>query len=131
MSIINRSYITSLLRPGLHAVFGNYNIYPDLWKEFYSQHTSDKAVEYEIEIQGLPLAQLKPDGAPVAMGDMKQVYESSYVNNFYGIGFQITRAAIEDNLYKDQFPQQALNLRNSLATVKNTYGTFFINNAFN
>jgi hypothetical protein len=131
MAIINRSYITSLLRPGLHAVFGDFETYPDLWKEIYSQHTSDKAVEYEIELQGLPLAQLKPDGAPVAMGQMNQVYETQYINSFYGIGFQITRAAIEDNLYKDQFPQQALNLRNSLSTVKNTNGAYLFNNAFN
>lgn len=131
MATINRSYISSLLRPGLHAVFGNYDIYPDLWKDIYSQHTSDKAVEYEMEMQGLGLAQLKADGAPVALGEMKQVFETQYQNNFYGIGFVITRAAIEDNLYKDQFPQQALNLRNSLATVKNVNGAALFNNAFN
>ena len=131
MAIINRGYITSLLRPGIHAVFGNWDVYPDLWKEIYSQHTSDKAVEYEIEIQGLGLAELKADGAPVAMGTMNQVYESSYINASYGIGFQITRNAIEDNLYKEQFPQQAMNLRNSLSTVKNTNGAFLFNNAFN
>lgn len=131
MATINRGYIESLLRPGLHAVFGNYEVYPDLWKEIYSQHTSDKAVEYEVEIRGLGLAQLKPDGAPVFMGDMGQQWESQYVNNFYGIGFQITRATIEDNLYKEQFPQQAMNLRNSLSTVKNTNGAYIFNNAFN
>jgi hypothetical protein len=131
MATINRSYIQSLLRPGLYSVFGNYDVYPDLWKEIYSQHVSDKAVEYIVEIQGLGLAQLKPEGNPVALSDMKQFQESSFVNQTYGIGFVITREALRDNQYPDQFPQQALNLRNSLSTVKNTNGAAVFNNAFN
>jgi hypothetical protein len=129
--IINRSYITSLLRPGAHAIFANYNIYPEQWKEIYSQHISDKAVEYEIQTKELGIAQIRPEGSPTAMDDMREVFTSSYVNTAYGIGFQITRFAIEDNLYKDQFPQQMQNLRNSLATIKNVNGAYLFNNAFN
>jgi hypothetical protein len=130
MALINRSNIPTLLRPGLAAVFGDYNIYPALWKDIYSQHRSDKAVEYEMEMQGLPLAQIKADGSPVASGSMQQAYETSYVNQYYGISFQITRAAIMDNLYQSEFPQQAMQLRNSLDTLKNVNGAYIFNNAF-
>lgn len=130
MALINRSNIPTLLRPGLAAVFGDYNIYPALWKNVYSQHRSDKAVEYEMEMQGLPLAQIKADGSPVASGSMQQAYETSYVNQYYGISFQITRAAIMDNLYQSEFPQQAMQLRNSLDTLKNVNGAYIFNNAF-
>lgn len=130
MAIINRSNIPSLLRPGLHQVFGDYNVYPALWKDIYSVHRSDKAVEYELEVQGLPLGQIKADGSPVASGDMRQAYETSYVAQYYGISFQITRAAIMDNQYQSQFPQQALQLRNSLDTLKNINGAYLFNNAF-
>jgi len=130
MALINRSNIPTLLRPGLAAVFGDYNVYPALWKDIYSQHRSDKAVEYEMEMQGLPLAQIKADGSPVAMGSMQQAYETSYVNQYYGIAFQITRAAIMDNMYQSEFPQQALQLRNSLDTLKNINGAAIFNNAF-
>jgi hypothetical protein len=130
MALINRSNIPTLLRPGLAAVFGDYNVYPGLWKEIYSQHRSDKAVEYEMEMQGLPLAQIKADGSPVASATMQQAYETSYVNQYYGISFQITRAAIMDNLYQSEFPQQAMQLRNSLDTLKNVNGAFIFNNAF-
>jgi len=130
MALINRSNIPTLLRPGLISVFGDYNIYPNLWKEIYSQHRSDKAVEYEMEMQGLPLAQPKADGAPVSSGSMQQAYETSYINQYYGISFQITRAAIMDNLYQSEFPQQARQLRNSLDTLKNVNGAFIFNNAF-
>lgn len=128
--LINRSNTPSLLRPGLMTVFGDYNMYPALWKSIYSQHRSDKAVEYDLEMQGLPLAQIKEDGSPVSMGTMQQAYMTSYVNQYYGIGFQITRAAIMDNQYQSEFPQQALQLRNSLDTLKNINATFLFNNAF-
>lgn len=131
MALINTTYITSLLRPGAHAIIGNYNVYPDLWKEIYAEFNSDKAVEYEIEMQGLPIAEKKAQGAPVTMGDMRQVYTTPYIHTVYGIGFQITKEAITDNLYKDQFPQQLMNLRNSLSTLKNTNGAYVFNNALN
>src|SRR5277367_2046943 len=131
MAIINRSNIPALLRPGLHAVFGDYNVYPALWKDIYSIHRSEKSVEYEMEMQGLPLAQLKEDGSPVASGDMRQAYQTSYVSQYYGISFQITRASIMDNQYSSEFPQQARQLRNSLDTLKNINGAFLFNNAFN
>lgn|SRR5574338_46534 len=131
MSTINRSYLTNLLLPGAHAIFANYNIYPDQWKEIYSQHTSEKAVEYEIQTSELGPAQMRPEGAPTAMDDMREIFTSRYNHLAYAIGFVITRFAIEDNLYKDQFPQQMLNLRNSLATVKNVNGAYLFNNAFN
>lgn len=131
MALINRSNIQSLLRPGLKTVFGDYNVFPQLWKDIYSQHQSDKAVEYDMEMQGLPLAQIKADGAPVSSASMNQAYETAYVNQYYGISFQITRAAIMDNLYQAEFPQQALQLRNSLDTLKNINGAFLFNNAFN
>ena len=130
MALINRSNIPTLLRPGLAAVFGDYNVYPALWKEIYSQHRSDKAVEYEMEMQGLPLAELKTDGSPVASASMSQAYQTSYVNQYYGISFQITRATIMDNLYQSEFPQQAMQLRNSLDTLKNVNGAMIFNNAF-
>lgn len=131
MAIINRSNIPTLLRPGLAAVFGDYNIYPALWKDIYSQHRSDKAVEYEMEMQGLPLAQIKADGAPTSTGTMGQAYETSYVNQYYSTGFVITRAAILDNQYQSEFPRQSMQLRNSLDTLKNINAAYIFNNAFN
>jgi hypothetical protein len=114
-----------------NAVFFNLNVYPDLWKEVYTQHKAERAVEYDIELQGLGLASEKPEGAPVSMSQMNELYKTHYITTTYGIGFQITREAIEDNVYKQQFPQQALNLRSSLSTVKNVNGAYLFNNAFN
>ena len=130
MAIITRSNIPSLLRPGLADTFADWMIYPDLWKDIYKIHRSDKATEYDMEMQTLGLAQLKLDGAPVASSSFQQAYQTSYVHQYYGLSFQITRAAIMDNLYKSQFPQQSLQLKNSLQTLKNINAAYLFNNAF-
>jgi hypothetical protein len=129
MALITRSNWPSLLRPGLAAVFADYNIYPDQWKEIYAIHRSDKAVEYELEMKPLGIAQYKADGAPVAQDTMDQRYTSVYQMQYYGISFQITRGAIMDNLYQKDFPQQSIGLRNSLQTLKNINGAYLFNNA--
>jgi len=131
MAIINRSNIKSLLQPMLDVVFFDYDVHPALWKNIYKQYHGDKAVQYEMEMEGLPLGQIKLEGGPVASGSMGQAYETAYVHQYYGISFQITRPAIMDNKYKSDFPQQAMQLRNSLDTLKNVNGAYIFNNAFN
>ena len=131
MALINRDVIPALLRPGADEIFTDQNIFPELWKEIYKQRVARYATEYDYELQGLPLGELKDEGAPGALGDMKQLYSTAYTVYTYSMGFQITMEAIMDNLYEDEFPQQALNLRNSLMTLKNTVGASVFNNADN
>jgi phage major head subunit gpT-like protein len=128
---ITRGNIPSLLRPGLAAVFWNYNVYPHLYKSIYSIIKSDKAAEYDLEMQGLPIASEKDDGGPVTLAEFTQGYTTIYQHKFYAIGYQITRGTIEDNLYEAEFPQQALQLRTSIDTLRNVNGAFIFNNAFN
>ena len=56
---INTTAIRDLLRPGLAAVFGDYPMYPGMWSEIFEKHTSDKAVEIEVEVKLLGLAWLR------------------------------------------------------------------------
>ncbi len=129
--LITRSLIQNLLRPGAHSVFFDYNTYPQLWKNIYKIRKSEMAVEYDYEMRSLPLAQQKADGSPAFIGDFGQGYTTSYVSNYYSIAFQISRAAIKDNLYQAQFPQQATQLRDSLDALKNINSMYVFNNAFN
>jgi hypothetical protein len=43
MAIITLQSIQNLLRPGLAAVFGDYLVYPDQWKEIFTSHVSNEA----------------------------------------------------------------------------------------
>lgn len=128
--MINRSNIVNLLRPGLESVFWNYNRYPDFWKQIYQVKTSKMESEYTQEMQNLGLGTQKEDGAPTTMGTMNQGYQARYFHKFYSLGFPITRGAIEDNLYLNEFPQQGEQLRVSMATLKNINGAHLFNHAF-
>lgn len=128
--VINTTAIQNLLRPGLAAVFGTYNTYPAQWAEIFEKHTSDKAVEIEVEVKLLPIAQLMAEGASVAYGEMGQRYVTNYINKYVALGFIITRQAIKDNLYKSSFPMQAKALKDSLMQKKEVLGASVLNNGF-
>lgn len=127
---INTTAIRDLLRPGLAAVFGDYPMYPGQWSEIFEKHTSDKAVEIEVEVKLLGLAQIKAEGASTAYGEMGQRYVTNYVNRYTSIGFIITRQAIKDNLYQSSFPLQAKALRQSMEQTKEVLGASVLNNGF-
>lgn len=129
--LITRSSIPSLLRPGLADVFADWNIYGDIWKSIYKILRSDKAVEYDLEMQTLGLAQLQVDGAPGFQDTFQQGYQTSYLHNYYSTSFTISRASVLDNMYQAQFPQQSVQLKNSLRTLKNINAMYLFNNAFN
>jgi len=129
--MINTGQIAQLLRPGLKAVFGQYPTYPEQWTEIFKTYQSDKYQEIEVEMKYLGAADIKPEGQPIATDTMGQRIVTNYIHKRVGLSFTITKEAIEDNLYQNQFPQQAVSLRNSLRITKNILGANVLNNAFN
>lgn len=130
MAIISTSNIPNLLRPGLKTVFGDYNVYKDEWSELFQYNTSDKASEWDQEMALLPVASAKDEAASVQYESMGSVYLTVYQHQWAGIGFQMTRSAVEDNLYQDMWPKGAMATRNSLAQYKNILGANVFNLGF-
>lgn len=128
--MINTGQIAQLLRPGLKAVFGNYNTYPEQWTEIYKSQPSDKYQEIEVEMKYLGAADIVAEGAPTPVDSMGQRIVTNYIHRKIAISFSITEEAIQDNQYQSQFPLQAESLRNSLRTTKNQLGANLLNNAF-
>jgi phage major head subunit gpT-like protein len=128
---ISRSDIRSLLEPNLRAVFGMAPMYPAQWSEIFDVYSSEKAVETEVEMKFTGLAQMRPEGSPTAMDSMGQRIVSSYYHRYFSLGFQITRAALVDDLYKTRFPMMAKSLKHSLDQTKEIVGANVINNGFN
>lgn len=128
---INTTQIANLLRPGMAAVFGDYPSYPSQWSEIFETYQSDKAVEIEVEMKFLGLAQLRPEGSPTAIDTMGQRYVTQYQSRYVALSFNITRAAIMDNLYKTKFPMMVKSLKKSMAQTKEILGAGILNNGFN
>jgi hypothetical protein len=127
---INTASIASMLRPGLADIFGDFPTYPAQWKEIFDVHTSDKAVEVDVEIKMLGLAQLRAEGAGTFYDTMGQRFITNYIHQYVSIGFIITRQAIKDNLYKSRFPLQAKALKDSFGQTEEVLGAGILNNGF-
>lgn len=127
---INTADIQNLLRPGLKTVFGNYPMYPAQFREIFTEFQSDKAVEIDVEMKFLGLAQFRAEGASTAMDTMGQRVITNYIHRYVALGFTITRQCMMDNLYKTQFPQYANALRDSLLQFKELNGAAVLNNGF-
>jgi hypothetical protein len=130
MALITTSNLPNLLRPGLNAVFGDYNVYPDEWRELFQYNTSNKASEWDQEMKLTPLASEKGEGESVVFEDMSAMYLTVYNHKWSGIGYIMTRSAIEDNLYQDMWPKGQIATRNSLAQYKNIMGSNIFNFGF-
>jgi hypothetical protein len=128
--VINTTAIANLLRPGLASVFADTEMYPPQWSEIFEKHTSDKSVEIEVEVRLMGLGAIRQEGSPTQFQDMGQMFVTQYVNKYVSAGFVVTRQAIKDNLYKKDFPQQAIALKDSLDQSKEVLGASVLNNGF-
>jgi Mu-like prophage major head subunit gpT len=128
---INTTKIVNLLRPGLHSVFGDYDQYPSQFGEIYRTEPSSMAQEIEVEMRMLGLAQMRPEGAPTAVDNgMGQRNVTTYIHRFVALSFSITKAAMDDNLYKTRFPLMVRALKQSMHQAKEILGASVLNNAF-
>jgi len=127
---INLAAIKDLLLPGLHDIFGDYNEIPAQWSQVFEKAKSDKASERQVEIRLLGLAQLRAEGAPTQYDNgMGQRYVYNYLNRGVGLGFIITRNAIKDNQYKQDFGPNTAALKRSFLQTKEIYAANVLNNA--
>lgn len=127
---INTGQIAQLLRPGLKAMISEMPMYPSQWSEIFQTGYSDKAVEIEVEMKMLGLAQIRAEGAATAMDSMGQRIVTNYFNKTISLGFIITMNAMEDNLYKSRFPMMARALKDSLGQTKEVLGAGVLNSGF-
>ena len=127
---VNLSAIKDLLLPGLRGVEGKYEMIPSQYDKIFTKHDSKMALERTAEMRYLGLAQLKTEGGQTAFDNgagERYVYNQEHVE--IGLGYAITRKAIDDNLYKTQFHPSNLGLIESFQQTKEIYGASILNNA--
>lgn len=125
---INLSQIKDLLLPGLRGVEGKYEMIPSQYDKIFTKHNSKMALERTAEMRYLGLAQLKTEGGQTSYDSgagERFVYNQEH--NELGLGYAITRKAIDDNLYKTQFAPSNLGLIESFHQTKEIYGASVLN----
>lgn len=127
---INLGQIKDLLLPGVRKVEGQYSQIPTQWSKIFEQGKSKMAVERTVDMRYLPLAALKNEGSATTFDNAageRYVYSQAHIE--VGLGYSITRKAIDDNLYKTQFNPSNLGLQNSFKQYKEIQGANILNTA--
>ena len=127
---VNLSAIRDLLLPGLRGVVGKYEQIPSQYDKIFTKHESKMALERTAEMRFLGLAQLKTEGGQTAFDNgagERFIYNQEHSE--IGLGYAITRKAIDDNLYKSQFMPSNLGLIESFQQTKEIYGANVLNTA--
>jgi phage major head subunit gpT-like protein len=127
---VNLSAIKDLLLPGLRGIEGKYEMIPSQYDKIFTKHDSKLALERTAELRFLGLAQLKSEGGQTAFDNgagERYVYNQEHVE--IGLGYAITRKAIDDNIYKTQFHPSNLGLIEAFQQTKEIYGASILNNA--
>jgi hypothetical protein len=127
---VNLAAIKDLLLPGLRGIEGKYEKIPSQYDKVFTKHDSKMALERTAEMRYLGLAQLKTEGGQTAFDSgagERFVYNQEHIE--IGLGYAITRKAIDDNLYKSQFNPSNLGLMDSFAQTKEIYGANVLNTA--
>ena len=127
---VNLSAIKDLLLPGLRGIEGKYEQIPSQYDKIFTKHESRMALERTAEMRFLALAQLKTEGGQTAFDNgagERYVYNQEHTE--IGLGYAITRKAIDDNLYKTQFMPSNLGLIESFQQTKEIYGADILNSA--
>ena len=127
---VNLSAIKDLLLPGLRGVEGKYEQIPSQYDKIFTKHNSKMALERTAEMRFLGYAQLKTEGGQTSFDNgAGERYVYNQEHNEIGLGYAITRKAIDDNLYKTQFAPSNLGLIESFQQTKEIYGANVLNTA--
>lgn len=130
--VINTGSVAKLLWPGLNAVWGKeYTEHPVEYRDLFDIESSDKAYEEELLMPGFGLAPIKEQGAAVQFDSTSQGYTSRYTAVAYGLGFIVTREAIDDNQYEKKALGSTKDLAFSFRQTKENVAANVYNRAFN
>ncbi len=123
------SQIRDLLLPGLWGISGKYPMIERQWPKIFRQTDSNMALERRAAMRYLGLAQLKTEGAPTSFDNasgQRFVYNAEHFE--IGLGYAITRKAIDDNLYKNEFGPSNDGLMESFKETEEIYAANVLNN---
>jgi len=88
------------LTPGLREIIGT-NLVERMtyYSKFYNVETSERKAEEYLYASGLPMAASKPEGLPITSYDALEGDTKTFTHGTYGLGFEVTAEAWEDDLY--------------------------------
>lgn len=132
MGVIVSGAHPKALWPGVKAWWGRqYNEHSPEYTDLFLSDTSDKAYEEDVQLTGFGLAPVKLQGGSVSYDDETQGYTTRYTHVVYGLGYIVTREAIEDGQYEVVSKRRAQANAFSMRQTKEIVAANVYNRAFN
>jgi len=129
--IITSGSFAKSLWPGVRAWYGQaYDEFPVEWDKLFDKNTSRRAFEEEVGYSGFGLAAEKPEGESISYDSERQGFITRYSHVVYGLGFIVTREAVDDDLYDVVAKRKAQGLAFSMRQTKEIVGANVYNLAF-
>ena len=127
---INTGNHPKALWPGVFSMFGMSYNNRDEWRDLVTVQTSDKHREEMVQNNGFGLAAVKEQGGSIGYDTTSQGGTATALHVVYGLGYIVTREAIEDNLYEKVAMGRAKALKRSMVETKNTVVANWFNRGF-
>lgn len=120
------------LWPGINSWYGDtYKEWDKEYTDIFTTHSSRKAFEEDVGVSGFGLMVAKPEGGSVSYDSAQQGFTDRYTHAAYGLGFQITKEMVEDDLYDVIGKKRANALAFSVRQTVETIAANVLNRAFN
>lgn len=128
-AVITRSNHPDALWPGVLEWFGlNYEEFPDIYTQIFDRVEGSLATERLIEATGFGLARVKTESSPVTYDADGEGYATLATPSVLGLGYQVTREELEDNLYTEVSMPRAEQLAFSMhTTIELIHANIFLN----
>lgn len=128
-AVITRSNHPDALWPGVLEWFGlNYEEFPDIYTEIFDRVDGSLATERLIEATGFGLARTKTESSPITYDADGEGYATLATPSVLGLGYQVTREEMEDNLYTEVSLPRAEQLAFSMhTTIELIHANIFLN----
>lgn len=127
---INTGNFPKALWPGVERFYGlEYNDHATEYTDVYETRTSRKAFEEIVGSSGLGMAAVKPEGQSVLFDSAEQGFITRFTHVTYGLGFVITKEAVEDDLYDQIAMVRSKSLARSMRHTKEIVAANVLNRA--
>jgi len=122
------SQIKDLLLPGLWGIDGRYPMIERQWTQIFKSVDSNMSLERRAAVRFLGYAQVKNEGAPTPTDNnmgQRFIYNAQHFE--VGLMYAITRPAIDDNLYKQEFGPNNDGLMDAFKETEEVYAGNVLN----
>lgn len=129
--VIVRGAFDEYLAPGARGVFiDEYVELPAEYPEYFTVETSQRAYEDELVATGLGIATSMEEGEEIPMDRPHFRGRVRYIHGLYGLGYEVSREAVEDDLYGAITRPSSTNLARSMREAEEVSAWSIINGFF-